>query len=244
MFFFDKRVIYIILAFCIFSMIANYVNDMNALLKMLISIPGVLIAITFHEYAHALAAYKLGDDTSKKQGRLTLNPLKHIDPIGIIILLFLGIGWGKPVMVDGRNLKRNISYKKAEAIVSFAGPLANFIMAIFFTIIYALLVKFNVLENITYRAATVIISMLIYTIMLNIGLGIFNLIPLPPLDGSKVLKVFLPYNVNRWLEENESIFYMVFLGLWITGIAGMIITPIRDVLYDGIVNIVSAIFRI
>lgn len=242
--FFDKRFLYIFLGVCVFSVIMSYMSDTNALLDMLICIPGVLIAITFHEYAHALAAYKLGDDTSKRQGRLTLNPLKHIDPIGIFMLLFIGVGWGKPVMIDSTNLKKNMSYRKAEAIVSFAGPLANFIMAIIFTIVYALLIKFNVLVNMEYRAAMIIISMIIYIVVINIGLGVFNLIPLPPLDGSKILKSFLPYNACRWLEDNERIFYIIFLGLWFTGIAGTIIAPIRNALYVGIINAVSSIFGI
>lgn len=244
MFFLDKRILYIFLGICVFSVIMGYMSNANALLDMLMCIPGVLIAITFHEYAHAFSAYKLGDDTSKKQGRLTLNPLKHIDPIGIFMLLFIGIGWGKPVMVDGSNLKKNMPYRKAEAIVSFAGPLANFIMAIIFTIIYALMIKFNVFANMSYRYTTVIISMIVYTIVINIGLGVFNLIPLPPLDGSKILKAFLPYNACRWLEDNERVFYLIFLGLWITGIAGTIIAPIRNSLYSGIINLVSNIFGI
>ena len=244
MFFFDKRMLYIILAICVTMSLIGYMSNAESLLDMIFSIPGVLIAITFHEYAHAFVAYKLGDDTAKNRGRLTLNPIKHMDPIGLLMLLFLGIGWGKPVTVDGRNLKRNISYKKAEAIVALAGPVANFVMAIIFTIIYALILKFNVLENVSIRFGTTIVSIILYTIILNIGFGVFNLIPLPPLDGSKILKAFLPYNANRWFEENERMFYLVFLVLWITGIAGMIISPIRNALYIGIVSLVGKIFGI
>lgn len=244
MFFFDKRVLYIILAICVVSSLVGYMSDYTALLNLIYCIPGVLVAITFHEYAHAFTAYKLGDDTAKEQGRLTLNPLKHMDPIGLVMFLFLGIGWGKPVQVDGRNIKRTISYKKAEALVSFAGPLANFILAIVFTVIYALLVKYNAFSGMDYRASTTITSMILYAIVLNIGFGVFNLIPLPPLDGSKILKAFLPYNANRWFEENEKIFYLIFLGLWITGIAGIIILPIRNAIYIGIINLVGKIFGI
>jgi len=244
MFFFDKRALYIILAICVASSLVGYFSDYNVLLDLICCIPGVLVSITFHEYAHAFTAYKLGDDTAKEQGRLTLNPLKHMDPIGLVMFLFLGIGWGKPVQVDGRNLKRTISYKKAEALVSFAGPLANFILAIVFTVIYALLVKYNVFVGMDYRASSTIMSMVIYAIVLNIGFCVFNLIPLPPLDGSKILKSFLPYKANRWFEENEKIFYLIFLGLWITGLAGIIILPIRNAIYLGIINLVGKIFGI
>ncbi len=244
MFFFDKRIIYIILAICVVSSLVGYMSDFESLKALLFSIPGVLIAMTFHEYAHAFTAYKLGDDTARSQGRLTLNPLKHIDPFGLIMFLFIGIGWGKPVQVDGRNLKRTISYKKAEALVAFAGPLANFITAILFTVLYALLVKFNVLTISGGRSTEIFGSIILYTIILNIGFGVFNLIPLPPLDGSKILKAFLPYNANRWFEENEKIFYIIFIVLWITGIAERIVIPIRSLLYSGIVELVARIFGI
>lgn len=244
MFFFDKRILYIILAVCVVSSLVGYMSDFESLKALIFSVPGVLIAITFHEYAHAFAAYKLGDDTAREQGRLTLNPLKHVDPFGLIMFLFIGIGWGRPVQVDGRNIKRTISYKKAEALVAFAGPLANFITAILFTVIYALLIKFNVFASAGVRGAEIIASILLYTIILNIGFGVFNLIPLPPLDGSKILKAFLPYNANRWFEENEKIFYIIFIVLWITGIAERIVFPIRTALYTGIVELVARIFGI
>lgn len=244
MFSFDKRTIYIILVVCVLSSLLRYLSDINTLLKMFLCVPGVLVAMTFHEYAHAYAAYKLGDDTAKAQGRLTLNPLKHVDLFGFIMFLFVGIGWGKPVQVDGRNLKRNISYKKAEALISFAGPLANFILAIIFTIIYVLMIKFNVLANLNFRLASTIAKIILYTIVLNIGFGIFNLIPLPPLDGSTVLKAFLPLKASNWFEQNERIFYYIFLVIWITGIAELIITPIQTNIYIGIIELVAKILRV
>ena len=110
----------------------RYLSDSNALLGLLYSLPGVLIAITFHEFAHAKAADVLGDDTPRMEGRLTLNPLDHLDPIGSIMLLFAGFGWGKPVHVNPRNYNRTMSMEKADAIVSIAGPATNFILAIIF----------------------------------------------------------------------------------------------------------------
>ncbi len=138
----DKRMIYIVMAIMLISGLFNYLTDVNSLLNLLFTIPGILIAITFHEFAHAFAADKLGDDTPRNQGRLTLNPLGHLDPIGSIMLLFAGFGWGKPVEVNPRNYDRRFSMDKADAIVSIAGPLMNFFLAIIFTIIYCEIYKF------------------------------------------------------------------------------------------------------
>lgn len=245
MFSIDKRIIYILLGICILSMLGGFISNPSDLLALLLSAPGVLIAITFHEYAHAFAAYKLGDDTAKMQGRLSLNPLKHIDPIGIVMLLFLGFGWGKPVQVNARNFNRNISMSKAEAIVSIAGPLANFILAILFSILYVMAVKFgwfNFIQSI--RALETIIIIINRIILINIGLGLFNLIPLPPLDGSKVLNHFLPYKAKLWFSNNEQIFYIIFLLIWVTGIAGSLISPAISAVYIGLINLVSSIFGI
>lgn len=123
--------------------LSTYINNPMKLAGLLISIPGILIAITFHEYAHALAADKLGDDTPRRNGRLSLNPLHHLDPYGAILMLTLGFGWGKPVTINPNNFKRNISIRKGNAIVAIAGPLMNFILAIVFSIILGLLYRFQ-----------------------------------------------------------------------------------------------------
>ena len=139
---FDRRAIYILIAIIILSSIVNYMNNPESFFWLIVSIPGVLIAITFHEFAHGYAAYKLGDDTAKQEGRLSLNPFKHLDLVGIVMLLFAGFGWGKPVNVNPRNYTREISMEKGEAIVSVAGPLMNIFLAIIFAIIYALIYKY------------------------------------------------------------------------------------------------------
>ena len=132
---FDKRIIYAIIAIMLFKTIYQYATVEGALLGLVLTIPGVLIAITFHEFAHAFAADKLGDDTPRKEGRLSLNPMDHLDPVGSLLLLFAGFGWGKPVHVNPRNYTRKRSMEKSDAIVSIAGPLMNFLLAIVFTII-------------------------------------------------------------------------------------------------------------
>lgn len=128
---FDKRIIYVILGLMVIRTIYQYATVEGALLALVLTIPGVLIAITFHEFAHAFAADKLGDDTPRREGRLSLNPFDHLDPIGSLLLLVAGFGWGKPVHVNPRNYSRKISRKMGEAIVSFAGPLMIFYLQLF-----------------------------------------------------------------------------------------------------------------
>ena len=237
--YFDKRVIYIIIAIIVLAGLMEYLTDPSALLRLLLTIPGVLIAITFHEFAHAYAADKLGDDTSRMEGRLSLNPLKHLDPIGSLMLLFAGFGWGKPVHVNPRNYNRTMSMDKADAIVAIAGPAMNFILAIVLTLIYCAIEKFFI---ITSTIGTILMYMLLYAISINIGLGIFNLIPLPPLDGSKVIKPFLSFNAKTWFENNTTLFSIIFVVLWIIGILGTIISPIINVVTTGLLNLGYMIF--
>lgn len=224
-FLFDKRVVYIVMAILILSTIVSYINNPGALFGLLVSIPGVLIAITFHEFAHGFVAYKLGDNTAKDEGRLSLNPFAHLDPIGSLMLLFAGFGWGKPVHVNPINYTRKISMEKGEAIVSAAGPIMNFLLAIVFTLIYFAIYKFAGVAFLSSTVGSIVMLLISNTISVNIGLGVFNLIPLPPLDGSKVIMPFLPYKAKEWFVNNEQIFSIVFVVLWITGLAGNIISP-------------------
>lgn len=237
----DRRTMYIIAGVLLLIAVMQYGSNSERLLSLLLTAPGVLVAITFHEFAHGLAAYKLGDDTAKNDGRLSLNPFAHLDPIGTLMLLVAGFGWGKPVEVNPRNYNRNISVEKADAIVSIAGPLMNFVLAIIFTLIYCGMAKFAGGFILT-RIGTIIFSLVQYTILVNIGLGVFNLLPFPPLDGSKVIMPFLPQNAKQWFLSNEHIFYIVFLILYITGMAGTIISPIMTAITNGILKLGMLIF--
>ena len=239
---FDKRTLYIIVGVLILIGVLQYIANPSQLYSLLISIPGVLIAITFHEFAHAFAADKLGDDTARREGRLSLNPKDHIDPIGGLMLLVAGFGWGKPVHVNPTNYTRKMSMEKGEAIVSIAGPLMNFILAFVFALIYCAIYKFADLAFLTSTIGKAIILIISATISINIGLGVFNLIPLPPLDGSKVLIPLLPYKAKEWFINNEQIFYIIFVLIWLTGIAGTIITPAISAVSNGILNLAQAIF--
>lgn len=233
----DKRVIYVVIAIMVLSNIMTYISNPGALFGLLASIPGVLIAITFHEFAHGWVAYKLGDNTAKNEGRLTLNPFDHLDPIGSLMLLLAGFGWGKPVHVNPRNYTRKISMEKGEAIVSLAGPIMNLLLAFLFTLVYYAIKRFAGVEFLNSTIGVIIMLLISSTISINIGLGVFNLIPLPPLDGSKIIMPFLPYKAKQWFIHNEQIFSLVFVVLWITGIAGIIISPAINWITTGILNL-------
>lgn len=239
----DKRILYIVLGLFILSNVMGLLTDTNALLSLLLTLPAVLIAITFHEFAHGFAADKLGDDTARRQGRLNLNPLTHLDPVGTVMLIFAGFGWGKPIEINPRNFNRNVKMSTGEAIVAAAGPIMNFVLAFVFAIIHMAIWKFAPSFIIT-QAGGMVMLFLSVCISINLGLGIFNLIPLPPLDGSKILKNFLPYNIRNWFENHYNIFYIAFIVIWITGIAGLIISPLISVTYDGIIKLVAMMFGI
>lgn len=239
---FDKKTLYIIIGVLVVLSLVSY--GAAGIIDLLLSVPAVLVAITVHEFGHAFAAYKLGDDTPLRQGRLSLNPFDHIDPLGIAMLLFAHIGWGKPVEIDPRNYNRNISVEKADAIVSFAGPLMNFITAIVFALIYCAIRKFASMTFLISNIGIIILAIISYIVTMNVGLGVFNLIPLPPLDGSKIFLPILPYNAKSWFIEHEQIFYFIFLIIWITGIAGELISPIIGKITNGILSLAMKIFRI
>jgi Zn-dependent protease len=171
-------------------------------LIVMVVILGIVLPI--HEFAHAYAAYKLGDPTAKYEGRMTLNPIAHLDLVGTILLFFAGIGWGKPVPVNPYNLKS----RYGEALVSFAGPLSNLILALILTLIVAFLPS-------SYHTFGVfnLNTLILLIIKFSVLLGIFNLIPIPPLDGSKILFDFLPpswENFKRNLERYGPIILLFF----------------------------------
>ncbi len=218
-----------------------YIYSPEALLALILSIPGVIIAMTFHEFAHAWVADRLGDDTPRRQGRLTLNPFKHMEPIGMLMLLFAGFGWGRPVEINPNNFNRTITIRKGNALVALAGPVMNLILALIFSIIYALILAFGGIAFINSQVGGIITDIIMYTIFMNVGLGVFNLIPLPPLDGSKVLVAILPTNARSWFESHERILYLVFIIIWITPIASLIISPVIKLINTGLLKLIASI---
>ena len=166
---------------------------MNQIAYYTLSALAVLLILTVHEYAHAYAAYKLGDPTAKNLGRLTLNPIKHLDPMGALCMIIFHFGWAKPVPINARNFKNP---KRDFALSAMAGPLSNMIFAFFSAFLYLLLlsifkdIKFN--SEFTFKLAENTLLFVYIFHIINIGIGIFNLIPIPPLDGSRILNVILP----------------------------------------------------
>lgn len=204
------------------------------LMAMLYSLPGILLALSVHEFAHAYMAYKLGDNTAKSQGRLTLDPIAHIDPVGFLMLLFAGFGWAKPVMVNKRNFKHPV---RDDNLVSLAGPVSNFILAIIFTLVLKIMYMFN-LQYVLIGG--ILINVVYGIIIINVGLGIFNLIPIPPLDGSHVLFNMLPSKYYYQMMQNYHIIQMIFIILFITGILGNLISP----LISGMLRLLGYMFNI
>lgn len=234
----SNPVMTIIFLVLILENIGSYLSNPSALLGLVLSLPGLLIAVTFHEYAHAFVADKLGDDTPRRQGRLTLNPLAHLDPYGTFLMIFAGFGWGKPVEINPINFNRKVSMKGGSALVSIAGPLMNFILAIICAIIYGILLRTSIVYS---KTGEILMEIILYTMSMNIGLGVFNLIPLPPLDGSKVLLALLPSRAQDWYENNQHILYIIFLVIWITPIAGQIVTPVITSINHWLINLIEII---
>ncbi len=221
--------------------ISVYITEPAKLLTLLLSIPGILIAITFHEFAHAFVADKLGDDTPRRQGRLSLNPLAHLDIYGTFLMIVAGFGWGKPVQINPNNFRRTITIKKGEALVSIAGPAMNLILAIVFSIIYGLIIKFGGLTFILSSTGSIISEIIQYIIAMNVGLCVFNLLPLPPLDGSKILLAFLPTKAQTWFEEHEKMLYIIFIVIWLTPISSLLIEPGINAINSALLKLIQTI---
>lgn len=195
---------------------------MNDLFEKLIYVVCFLLAIVFHEYAHGYSAYKLGDPTAKMAGRLTLNPIAHIDPIGLISMILFRVGWAKGVPINPNYFENR---KRDTLIVSASGILTNFLIAI----ICSLLFRFVDIPSLNFYRILFIFA------FVNIMLGVFNLLPFPPLDGSKILFSLLPERIEYFFLRNEKYFYIILLLLIVTRTVGKIISPI-------IINIMGILF--
>jgi Zn-dependent protease len=204
-------------------------------------LPGILLAITLHEFAHGWVSWMLGDPTPKKEGRLSLNPLHHLDPLGALCMLVFRMGWAKPVMINPYYYKNK---KLGTALVSLAGPAINLVTG---TLAIVILAWMEVSAYVgTLHIGTVmeaIYTMLYYFSMLSINLAIFNLIPIPPLDGSKILEIFLPETAINWIEHYNRYFMIILLVAMYMGILN---TPIRaafNLIYNNIWNLAYSLFQ-
>lgn len=206
--------------------------DVVSLLNAVLRVAAVLLCLTVHETCHGLAAYALGDPTAKSMHRLSLNPLHHIDWFGLFMMLAAGFGWAKPVPVDPRYFKKP---KEGMALTALAGPLSNFLLAFLFIFISKLIylyAPYTVAWDVAFRFC-------FYTVPgLSIGLGLFNLIPIPPLDGSKIVAVLLPDHAYGALMRYERYGILLLLALSLLGVSGGIISGVIGRVYEAMFNLI------
>ncbi len=208
---------------------------LQIILQKLYLLPIVLLSLSIHEYCHGYAAYRLGDDTAKAMGRLTINPISHLDIFGTFAMLFFGFGWAKPVPVNFGNLK----YKRGgPVIVALAGPLSNLILAFLCMIITIVLIVSG-----AYKPGFVT-EYLTLAIILNVTLAVFNLLPVPPLDGSKVVISLLPYKWQWYIYKYEIYIQLVLFALLYFGVFGPIINWFSNITIWGMAKIAEKILTL
>src|SRR5665647_1256288 len=190
---------------------------MDQILNILYIIPGILLGFTIHEFSHALVAYRLGDDTPKHQGRLTLSPFAHIDLMGFLAILLIGFGWAKPVQINTRNFKNP---RRDDILVSIAGPLSNLGLAIISLIIF----KFAY-PLVSGQLGEVMITLLANCVIYNVILFVFNLMPIPPLDGYSIFKNIAPVSLYPFFLKIEKYSQWILI-IFVFLLANTILTPI------------------
>lgn len=197
---------------------------------ILLTLPGILIALTIHEFSHAYSAYLLGDTTAKQYGRLTLNPLSHIDIVGFLMLIFFRFGWAKPVPINPNNFSNR---KMGYFIVSIAGPLSNIILAIIFTLIMGI--------SIRLQLNPYIFNMLYSAIFINLVLAVFNLFPIPPLDGSKILLAILPDHMEYKYYQLQKYSYILLFALVYFRVINRVLFPIVNFIFNVLMSFLMMI---
>lgn len=207
----------------------------STLSNLIYTIPAVLIAIVLHEWAHGYISYKLGDPSPKAEGRLSLNPLKHLDPVGTLCLLFFRFGWAKPVQVNPNYYKDR---KMGMMWTALAGPIMNFIISFLTILLVIIILKFfpNLLLS---DFGFYIYNVLLITSFLSISLGVFNLIPIPPLDGSKILFAILPEDMYFAYMKYERYGMILLVILLYSGVFSMILSPLTTGIYNGMITLLS-----
>lgn len=199
--------------------------DFTYLLSLLLGVIPSLLCITLHELSHGLVAWKLGDPTAKLAGRLTLNPLKHLDPMGLVMMLAFHVGWAKPVPVDMRYFKNP---RRGMALTAFAGPASNVLIAIVFLFLYGLFYR----PLSTNATGLYFLRMIDLTAVISLGLAIFNILPFPPLDGSKILFSFLSDEGYRLVLRYERYGSLLLFALVWAGALGRPLSAAIDAVYD------------
>ncbi|MBR4153344.1 MAG: site-2 protease family protein [Selenomonadaceae bacterium] len=201
------------------------------LMNLIAGLPGIVIAMVIHEYSHARVAYALGDFTPRLQGRLTLNPAAHVDPIGLLMLFVVHFGWAKPVQINPMNFSNP---RRDDILVSLAGPASNLIMSFVALVALTLMIKFGL--PISDGVFVVFKLIIIY----NINFAIFNMLPIPPLDGSHILRNLLPYELARRYEELERYSFIFLIIIIATPILSYVFLPLQRFIF-GIFNSIVGI---
>ncbi|QZY55004.1 site-2 protease family protein [Crassaminicella profunda] len=200
--------------------------------EILLTLPGIIIGLSLHEYAHAQVAVWMGDDTPRLQGRLSLNPSAHLDPIGFFLILIAGFGWAKPVEVNEMNFK---SRKRDDILVSIAGPMMNLLISIFFLILMKILSQ-TPITFLPYNLYNTIMEVFDYTVWINIVLFVFNLLPIPPLDGSHIFFGLLGLKDKPFYYEIYTKGRFILMLLIVTRLTGKIIGPPITIVYISLRN--------
>lgn len=209
-------------------------NPKTYFLNLLLTLPGIIVGLSFHEFAHALASNAFGDPTPKIQGRLTVNPLKHIDPFGFFALILCGFGWGVPVQINPSYYKRP---RLDEFVVSIAGVCMNLLMAIIFAFFARFAIGIFGIQTINdYNWQSLFIQILIYVVMVNITLMVFNLLPIPPLDGFGLITELFNLKKTNWYYIVYQYGGLILLLLLLFGIVNKILFPVSNAIYSIILH--------
>lgn len=229
----NSPVLLLLILMVVSNLLSNgFSNPMDWFMSKIIMLPGIIIGLSFHEFAHGYVSHKLGDPTPEMQGRLTINPAAHIDPFGFVALIFAGFGWGVPVQIDPRYYKNR---RRGELMVGLAGVTMNLIIAV----VFCFIIKGVFLLNPPFLAGTlgqVLIDILLSVVSINVVLMVFNLLPVPPLDGFGIVTQIFKLDKYDWYYTVYNNGFPILMVLIILNVTGRVLTPIVSTVMSFLVN--------